>query len=126
MKALLSPIPAVALAILLSVGGAFVLFQRQTAAAIAAVVAHRAEQQEAATGVDQHVRVVRAGRREARPACERVVARHQLAERRHPRGGCIDVPTSRDEDIVGVLAVLVFLFDTFHFGHSFIRRFRAI
>lgn len=48
MKALLSPIPAVVLAILLSVGGAFVLFQRQTAAAIAAVVAHRAEKMEAA------------------------------------------------------------------------------
>jgi flagellar motility protein MotE (MotC chaperone) len=48
MKALLSPIPAVVLAILLSVGGAFVLFQRQTATAIAAVVAHRAEKMEAA------------------------------------------------------------------------------
>lgn len=48
MKALLSPIPAVALAILLSVGGAFLLFQRQAAAAIAAVVAHRAEKMEAA------------------------------------------------------------------------------
>lgn len=48
MKALLSPIPAVVLAILLSVGGSFVLFQRQTAAAIAAVVAHRAETLEAA------------------------------------------------------------------------------